>query len=426
MLRSSLPERLHTADGLLNTVKYVLLALACLGILYARAPGVFTHPQFWAEDGAHFYQPSDENLLGSFALPYAGSLQTTARIGAAISQAFPLDWAPAIFLGFAVFIQILPVLLIYTRRFKRLVPNAWARLLLSVFYLAQPNTWEIHANLTNTNWHIAISAFLLLIAPTVASRFWKSVDRIVIVLASLTGPFGFFLAPIAIYKYLSERSRLNLEKMLLILACCLIQIIPLAQMENAGSLDVGYVTSRPEGIVRIVGTQVGGAGILGANTFLSLPLSPVIVSLLAALVLSTSIVAFAYGNRPLRMMIAFGAITLTASMFRSQTGDLHSLWEELIRGQGDRYFFIPTLVWFTLLVYLVGVRNRLVASLSLALVASVLLIAIPADFTLPKKTSTGFYGYADRLQHSPKGTTLCHEVNPKTPDKAWELCLTKR
>src|SRR5688572_11483369 len=111
----------------------ILAALFVFGvaIVFSRNPDAFLHPQFWAEDGKYWYGDAyNEGGLHSLFMPYAGSLQLMTRFMGSLSLLLPLEVVPLFFMLVAVTIQILPVVLINTRRFAKLIPHVGARLLI--------------------------------------------------------------------------------------------------------------------------------------------------------------------------------------------------------------------------------------------------------------------------------------------------------
>jgi hypothetical protein len=69
-------------------------------------------------------------------------------------------------------------------------------LLLASLYLLMPNTAELHANVTNSQWYLALAAFLIVISDAAPNRIWKAFDNVLLLLSGLSGPFSIFLTPI--------------------------------------------------------------------------------------------------------------------------------------------------------------------------------------------------------------------------------------
>ncbi|HEX8355443.1 MAG TPA: hypothetical protein VF611_21225, partial [Pyrinomonadaceae bacterium] len=134
-------------------------------LIIARRPDAIFNAQFWAEDGAVWY--ADAYNVGAFKslfFPAAGYFQTASRLTASLTQLLPLSRAPLAFALVAVAVQALPANLLISSRFSRLIPRLSVRALLAFAYLALPNSAEIHANLTNTQWRLAVITLLVVLA----------------------------------------------------------------------------------------------------------------------------------------------------------------------------------------------------------------------------------------------------------------------
>jgi hypothetical protein len=67
----------------------------------------------------------------------------------------------------------------------------------SLLYLALPNAFEIHANTTNIQWHLALLALLVLLSQAQAAKAWRYFDYAVLSFALVDGPLGILLIPVA-------------------------------------------------------------------------------------------------------------------------------------------------------------------------------------------------------------------------------------
>ena len=190
------------------TEKYCVVwaAVAALLIIFARRPSAFLNPQFWAEDGKIWYADAyNHGLLFSLITPENGYFQTFSRLVAILSQAFPLKFGPAIFLTVAVIIQIVTALFIISPRMSQIVPGRGWRLVLGFLFLAIPHSWEIHTNVTNSQWHLALLACLIIIAEPSVSKVGRIFDISVCFLAAVSGPFCVLLIPVAIIQLLIRK-----------------------------------------------------------------------------------------------------------------------------------------------------------------------------------------------------------------------------
>lgn len=154
---------------------HVIIFFIAFAIVVSRRPDALFNPQFWAEDGKNWYaQAYNLGILPSLFLPHTGYLQTISRLTASLAQFFPLAFAPLIFNLVAIAIQILPVNLVISSRFAALIPTLKSRLLLGFVYLALPNSYEINANITNAQWHLALLACMVVLAAPSRLLIWPA------------------------------------------------------------------------------------------------------------------------------------------------------------------------------------------------------------------------------------------------------------
>lgn len=152
----------------------LLVFAAAFCVLCARRPDALLTPQFWGEDGACFYEQAyharGENPMVPFRIPIAGYLHTTSRLVAAAEQRVPLGKAPLVGALLALAIQALVPAFVVSRRLAGLVPSGSARLLLGCALVVLPNCQELHANVTSSQWYLALLAGLVLAAGPSGSR----------------------------------------------------------------------------------------------------------------------------------------------------------------------------------------------------------------------------------------------------------------
>lgn len=179
--------------------------VACL-LIFLRRPDALLNPQFLAEDGTYYYaQAYNLGGLRALFLPAAGYLLITDRLIAAVAVLLPMAWAPALFNVYAILWQAAPVAFLFTRRFDQLIPNWYARVAIALLYLAIPNSYELDASVTYIQWHLALLAFLVVIAAPRSGRAWRVFDGAVILLCGLDGPFCLLLTPIILLRWLRVR-----------------------------------------------------------------------------------------------------------------------------------------------------------------------------------------------------------------------------
>jgi len=119
----------------------VVFALVVIA-LFSRSPSLFTHAQFYAEDGTiWFAQAYNLGWLHSLTLPQAGYLNTMPRLAAALALLFPLNWAPLVMATVGLIIQSLPVTILLSSRCRTWAPLP-TRMVLAAIYVAIPNARE--------------------------------------------------------------------------------------------------------------------------------------------------------------------------------------------------------------------------------------------------------------------------------------------
>ena len=102
---------------------FVLLSFAIFVAHFSRSPDVLLKPQFWAEDGAVFYQQAHEfGFLHSVLIPYSGYVHLFPRLIAGLSLLLPLSFVPLFFNLAALAVQCLPAIYICTPRMQNLGP----------------------------------------------------------------------------------------------------------------------------------------------------------------------------------------------------------------------------------------------------------------------------------------------------------------
>ncbi len=141
----------------------VIFLLAC-AVIISRRPDAVLNAQFWGEDG-HVFFADAYNFGWWHALfrTYAGYFHAFPRLGAALSLLTPLALAPLVLNLIAICAEVLPVSILLSSR-----SSAWGSLafrsILAGAYLALPNSFEMHAFITDSQWLLALAAFLLLVA----------------------------------------------------------------------------------------------------------------------------------------------------------------------------------------------------------------------------------------------------------------------
>lgn len=413
-----------------RTNPYVFIAIIFLAfiILVLRRPDALFNPQFWAEDGVIWY--ADAYRLGgihSLLLSYAGYCNFAARLVAALVQSFPLAWAPFIFNLVAIAIQILPAILISSSRFATLIPNFRIRLLFAFAYLVLPIPPEIHANLTNSQWHLAVLAYLILAARSSNYLGWKIFDLCAILFSSLSGPYSFFLTPIAGCLALRRRNQWSIILFIAMLAGAGVQLIIVQSSTSPASVQFPILLAL-HFLSKILAGQVFLGSLLGYKVAAAIASAKLLYSVLTIFITSIGISALVYtlirSPLELKLLIIYGACILGATLvlpvIRGDT--IESFWGAMsVPGLGGRYYFIPNLAFVTTVVWLLKKMNPRPVRWTARFALFAMLIGVILHFRHPPFTDFQFREYARQFEDLASGVKLTIPINPP----GWSMDLTK-
>lgn len=403
-------------------------------LIFSRRPDALLNPQFLAEDGTYFYaQTYNLGPLRALGIPVAGYLVTSGRLAALIAVAFPLAWGPAIFNLLGITVQSAPVLFLFTRRFDRLIPNWYARAALAFFYLALPNSLELDVAITNAQWHLALLALLVVIAETPTARGWQVFDGCIVLLAGLSAPLCFALAPVIALRWLRARDRRLVWLFALNLLACAVQAATLltttASARSFGSPDMDGIQ-----LARIIAGQVFVAATVGIRVYALIGASsgwaagwaPVAVAVAGLAFLGA---ALRRAPQELRLLWLFGALTLVAALV-SEThpgpGPTNpgTYWQFLARpGWNMRYEFLLLIAWFATLVWIMSSRPKAaLRRMAFFLLTFSFVVAIPLDWSYPPFVDYHYQTYLAQFERMPAGSQITIPIYPA----GWTMTLIKR
>ncbi|GAB3310680.1 hypothetical protein [Luteimonas notoginsengisoli] len=397
---------------------WLLLFAACAAVVIMRRPDVILNPQFWAEDGKIWF--ANAHNLGawhSLFLPQNGYLQTVSRLVAGIATLVPMRWAPLTFNLAAVAVQVLPVLLLNGGRGRALVPSVGARLVLSVLYIAQPYTTEVHANLTNAQWHLAVSAALVCCFDDWKSGRQVATDIVLVALFCVSGPFCILLLPCVAWLAYRRRDRRAMWLLALILSGACIQLA-LAVPQMGVSRAVAPLGATWQGFLRIAGGQVVLAGLIGdawRHVYLLPPWRegialPFIAATLGAAVLWR---AWRLGNDGAIGFIVFTLFVFIAALLSPQLSTTAQwvIWE--VPHAGERYSFLPILGFYAALMCVAAYDRSLVSrALAIGMLGCVVLVALPASWKIRAFGDFAYRQHVEAYAEAGPGDVVRIPINP--------------
>ena len=404
--------------------QHLILFLFAYALVITRKPDAIFHAQFWAEDGkAWFADAYNFGPWRPFLLAEAGYFQTLPRIAADLSLLAPLRLAPLMLNIIAIAVHVLPVNLLILQR-SAAWGGTWFRILLGATYIAIPSSPEICANITNEQWVLAFSVFLLLVGSPLKSRAGRALDVTLTLLTGLTGPFCIFLLPIAVLAALRRTSRWRWVPVGILAACCLVQVIGLTVVSPAARTGWGVLGARFDLLVRILGGNVFLGSLIGANNIAAVPGEQAFIILVVAAAAGLTLAIFSLARAPLTMkllalyatMLLSAALALPSSYAPPGTGQ----WEMIARAGALRYWFLPTLTFIWLLLYGVTGRVKILKIVSGAVLCLVC-FGIAIQWRRPAFPDLNYQAEVRRIEEASPGTTLWIPLNPE----GWHMRIVK-
>ncbi len=339
-LTSTTPRLLRRLRAWYDAPRLNLWVWLSIGILLAlHKPWALHTPQLWAEDGSIFLAFNDLHGWHALIEPYMGYLHAVPRLTAAIAGHLldPRAW-PA-FYNWTAFVVTCAVI---ARTFSPRLPlpgKPW----LALAFLVGPHTGEILINLTNVQWFLAVLLVeqALLAAPENARE--RATDYFLTLVCGLTGPFVISFWPLLAWRWLRERTPHNALVLTLATACALVQGVLVLRTGP-------HFTWPPFNFARLLvvfGQHSLAWPLLGAQLVVHLPhwliamagIAPTFILLVAA--------ARPHPRRSVRLHLVFAfLILIAATQYRARLDS----WSPENLVFSDRYFFIPRLLLYWLLI----------------------------------------------------------------------------
>lgn len=395
-------------------------------LIFSRRPDALLNAQFWAEDGVIWFRQAYELGWSTLGLPQNGYFQTVSKLTALASLFLPLAFAPLFFNMVALFFKLLPVALINSLRGRQLMPATRWRLLLCFLYLAHPYSGEVHLNVTNIHWHLALAALIVILLPAARSRWGHAQDLLLILLCGISGTFSLFLAPLALWRCYSVRNRRQFVLATVLALAALVQGI--AILSDPGARTHAPLGATAELAAWIFSGQIVMAGLAGdlwshlyaSQSWRSASALAWVLAVLGAAVFTRT---WLVSNQALRSVIALGMMVLASALLMPQISSTQPQWPLFAQPYiGGRYAFVPVLAFYGCLAWLAAFdTNRLFRYGSRLAFACVLLVAVPASWKIRPYQDLDFQAHAARFESAPPGAVVEVPINPQ----GWSFKLRK-
>lgn len=403
-------------------------------VLFSRRPDAFLNAQFWAEDGKFWYADAYQFGLRSLLMAEAGYLHTFPRLVGYLALLFPLALAPLVMNLCAIVFQILPVNLFLSSRFSSIPLGI--RALGSLIYLAIPNSFEIHANATNIQWHLALLGCLVLLAEPGITLAWRVFDATALAVVAIDSPLGVPLIPIAALLWWQRKDRESRFALAMLVPGTVLQLLVAILSHSRRSAPNGATFGR---LTCILGGQVFLSSLLGIRTFIQFyfvdHLNYLFLVEAISMILGLAVIAYTLCFAPakLKIFILFASLVLVMGLSHplASMESEYQQWELMqIPGVCNRYYFFPMLALLASLVWMLTLdtprsKSRIPQYTAAALL-SLLLIGICRDYEYRPFKDLQFQKFAREFDGATPGFQLTIPLNPVLQGYDWSMHLTKR
>lgn len=414
-----LTERLSALafpGGGISTSRMAFWGLVFAAALFLRHPGALLMAQFWGEDAWVWYPQAYEQGVRSLLNSETGYLQTFPRLIGLLAQGLPFHLAPTCFAVVAFLVQIAVPLFLLSSRLDRAWPDRTSRLLFGLFYIALPNSYEVQVNLTNSQWHLAILAFLVLQSTPPSGWRGRVFDCSALLLSGLTGPFCVFLFPVALLHFLRLRDRWRLICLVLVSLCVGFQAVTYLQEAHqriGTELGASIITG-----MRIIALNIGIGLLFGQHAAADVAGSPlwwghrspaVVICVLGA---ATLLYASVRGPAIFREAFFVSGLTFAAALAHPQVSVDQPQWHIMqYSGWSDRYYIFAMLTLLGALFILAAARKKLVKAAGIAALVLVTGACI-RDWHFLFFPMSDFYTKAAEFERAPAGTVITYGIQP--------------
>jgi hypothetical protein len=416
---------------LIHRAQLIIIVVGLI-VLFIRRPDIILSPQFWAEDATIWYQTAFNHHFSLLTLvtPYAGYLGLFPRTVALISGIIKINDVPLFFNIIALFVQIIPLIYLWSKRFSYYITDYKYKIILTIIYLTLPYSAEIHGNITNSQWYLALISFIIVFLPSAKNRIPKWIDYILLGISSLSGPFSIMLSLVilidpALNK--CKRQKIELEKKIIVFTAAITQITVLLISPRLphNISTIGFSVTQ---FFVILGGQIYGGVLFGYKSLPTLLDKPWITTVIAILGTELMIYIIVKAPRILRMLIIYSTLVFFAALI-SPNGLLTGLnwWQTLSTVQsGGRYYYflhLSFVVGITWTIFVNYKRNRVLSYIVSTLLLCLILIGIPSDMRYYQFPDKDYQYYIKNYESLNNGAKI---VIPINPGGSWHLTLVKR
>jgi len=437
--KSKQQETVSTSSLLSDHRNQLIVFLIALVVLFLRRPDIITHAQFWAEDGAVWYQAAYTHhfSLSTLLTPYSNYLIVVARLIAVLSAPLGLLHAPLFFNLTALIIETVPLIYLWGSRFSKLIQSNWLKIYITAAYLVIPYTAEIHGTVTNSQWFLAIAGFMILFLPAATKRWQNVMEKIFLFVICLSGPFSLLLLPVIVFDrvFYKKKQLITNDKIIIIATAAFIQMLVLLLFDRhnyiygqriADGFNNKAIGINVTDLLSIIGGQVFGGAIFGQETYGSFLSKPWVSPMLAVLGLEFMLYVWWKGPRLLKAFILYALLVLVAALSHPAAMQKGTTWWgelSLPEKQGGRYYFLPHLALYISLGWvLICYHQKVLKYIAASLLVLALATGVRSDLQYPAIPDFNYQQAVRHFETLHNGQKMIIIINPGPP---WALTVEK-
>ena len=389
-------------------VKALTLVIIVLITVVRGADRLFT-PQFWAEDGAVFFQEAYHYpFFNSVLRGYNGYYHLIPRVIAEFATLFRLELAPTVFVLASFACVVFTCAFFLSDAFSWFIPNVVYRATYCILLAAIPANDEIFLRFVNMQWYLSIICFLLLLMQIPEGLLGRIYYIIGWFILAFTVPYSIIFTPWLVLRAVLER--LNRRTLLCAGAATLITTFVVIYQRLAGT----YVHSpAAEGsvslsfinlfVMRVLVTTIAGYVFIQARmtgskfTYVYLWYIPYFILNIVFIV--KCIQKKAYAKIITWLYIIYSTTVPILLTLFGRTEIINGSQNINILLYGQRYFILPIAALYLLIVWWVATLElpRWTYVIKLAVLVSVIAALVP-DFYPPTSSDRQWRAQAQRIE----------------------------
>ncbi|MCW4651038.1 hypothetical protein [Pseudomonas aeruginosa] len=396
-------------------------------LMWARRPDLLVNPQFWAEDGYYWYSGAyNGSILSFITTPANGYFQTISKITAVFSLLAPIEYAPLLFNVVALSIRAACVSFLLSSRMG--FASIHGRIAVALFAILMPEITEIHSNITNTHWYLALYLLMLLIAESPKTTHWKAHDIIVTVIASTSGPFCVFMMPIVLMRLVKngaiDFTAIKINKIdivsAIVILCSAIQAASIF-LTATGTRTRAPLGASIENLANILSSRIFFGSFARAKDSSWLWDYPFFKYLICFAGMIAIIYVFIKADWRIKSIIIFPTIMLAFALAKPQMANTVDQWPKFML-HGERYLVIPNICLFAIYCYCISCLNGTLKKAVTVSAISMYILVVAVNFKIQEMPDLKWKDEVKKLDTAKPGEKVKLMINPI----GWSMTINKK